>query len=87
MNPTGFSNPQAIAESKLLDYFRENGVFTHPEYSDIRVSKLFVGGGVQQSINFENMLLAVVRMYRSEGRGDPRHMQRMLIKCLEDNIL
>lgn len=84
--PSPFINRQAIAEVKLLERLRAEGVFTPPEHSRHFARGVWMGGEVSQSINMERMLIAINKIWRENG-GDPKQMQRLLLKMMGENIL
>lgn len=65
-------NRQEIAEEKLLQFFREKGVFTPPEES------MLIGGGVMQSVNLEQLIHAAIFFARDEAHISHRYLIKML---------
>jgi hypothetical protein len=68
-----YSNPQAVAEDKVLELFRNEGVFEAPK------QKHFPNYiDTQQNINTKQLIHAVCK-FIIDVRKDPRYVRKLLI--------
>lgn len=75
-----FSNPGAIAEDKILELFRNEGVFAPPHTDDINQAKANWIVGMQQTQTFDvaRAIHALCKFYMNTGMH-PRRLRDILL--------
>ena len=82
-SPSLFNDYQAVAEDKLLEYFRQQGVFSPPEDRINIPSKMIYARGQSQNVRIDRLIHASVQFCLENG-VDPRTLVLQLLEEAQD---